>query len=63
MMKGVLTVVYLPDSGEPKVQHINVGKFGIYITPKNLGDDKYLFFLRGRTKAQLGVFSLNSDLK
>lgn len=63
MKKGTLTVVYIPDSGEPEVQHINIGKMAPFITPKTLGDGKYLFFLRGRTKAQLGIFSLNSNLK
>lgn len=62
LMSGVLTVVYLPDQGEPQVQHVEIPKYGIFGVPKRIDDGSFMLFLRNLGKAQVGVFRMNPGL-
>lgn len=58
LLKGVMTVVFTPDEGTPKVQHFDIGKTGLYGLPKKLDDKTFLLFFRNLSKAQAGVFKV-----
>lgn len=61
LIKGVLTVVFTPDEGSPVVQHIDIGKMGVYGMPKKIDDKTFLLFMRNLTKAQVGVFKVGGE--
>lgn len=62
LKSGVMTVVYTPDEGEPVVQHFQTAKNGIMGLPKHIDDNTFILFLRDRSKAQLGVFTMDAGL-